>query len=292
MVAFLVVAWATGCNNTWRPSRDQLIVTTQPAGDTLRACLQATSVGHWVYERRPLPLHEDGPRVEYVRRGTPTRFSEGQLAHRQFLPLEEYLAPPDADRDADARTEEARRPRAPLEGGTAIFFRLEDPRPAIPPDLTAEQPITFSTPLSYYDYDGTFQARGTLTGTAELEGRERVEVPAGVYDACLRVRVDLSISFGWVAHLKLTRYMWLSPTEGEVKRIERFSGRFLVFWYGSAHQYEMIRHEPIHPGHDAALPGLWRDGALLLEGRFPDIWIGGMVVDLVNPERQTAPSKP
>ncbi len=271
------MTWAAGCIGPWRPSSEHVVPDPKPEEVTLAPRLRANRIGRWVYEKRELPLTEDRPPTAYVRRITPRRISEGILEQGVLLPIERYLQPTGAPA---TRPADAARPAAPLPGGTAVFFRLAEPMEPIPLELETTGPITAVTPISYFDYRGIERATGTLKRQVQIEGVEDVDCPAGRFEGCLRVRVDLSIHFPWVAIVDLTSYLWLSPRLGEVRRVQRLSGWFLIFWFGSAHEYRLVSCEP---GPDVpeppAAPPQWACGALLLQGAFPHPRIAGMVID-------------
>ena len=92
------------------------------------------------------------------------------------------------------------------------------------------------------------------------------------------MRVDLRIRFPWVSVTNLTSYLWLSPDVGEVRRVQRFSGWFLVFWFGTADEYRLVSYEPAAKtaGAEPLPPPEWACGALLLKGAFPHPRIFGM----------------
>src|SRR5207248_2777530 len=85
---------------------------------------------------------------------------------------------------------------------------------------------------------------GTLTRTATIEGFEDVDCPAGHFEKCLRVRVDLDLSIRWGPTIKWIMYIWLSPEAGDVKRVQDLSGSFLFFPFGSSFEFELVSYSP------------------------------------------------
>lgn len=287
-----------GCIGPWRPSSEHLSLSSQTQeASRLAACLRANRMGRWVYERMPLPEKPGRESRLHVRQVHPGRISEGVLEDRPFLAIERYLdlksevASRPASASADSRPAAMpvegqpsafKRPRAPLKGGMGVFFRIAESADPIPVELEQVGAIHSETPVVYYEYRGIPQARGTLERCSEIEGLEDVDCPAGRFPGCVRVRVDLLVRFPWVAYIDLTTYLWLSAEVGEVRRVQRLSGWFLIFPFASADEYRLLSYTP--PGNStsaAALPPpLWKTGAVLLEGDYPGIRIGGMVIDL------------
>lgn len=246
--------------------------------------LRANRLGTWTYLRTPAG-RPDAAGVTYVRTSQPHRMLEGLLAERSFLPLQYYLQQPGTP--ADPR----QRPRAPLQGGTAFLFELGEPLEPLPADLQPGVPQTASTALVYYEYDGRILNQGTLTRTAAVEGFEDIETPAGRFEACLRVRVDLTVEISWVFKMDWTTQMWLSPTMGEVRRLERMSGAFLIILFSSGHEYRLVSGQPRLDQADsvAVRPPLWKRSAVLLERAVPRPRIGGLVVDYSDGTPAAAP---
>lgn len=288
----LMALCLAGCIGQWRPSNENVsqALQAQRTG-RFESCLRANRLGRWLYERIELPEREGRPIRMHVRQVDRERLREGVLEDRPFLKLEEYLdLKRVATRTADepAATQPAgrdgltqRRPRAPLDGGTGIFFRLTDAADPMPLELESEKTITSETAVVYYNYRGIPQAKGRLYRCTEFEGIEDIECPAGRFEGCVRIRVDLRIRFPWVAIVDLTTYLWLSPEVGEVRRVQRLSGWFLVFPFVSADEYRLVCYGP---SAEAAQPpacaaAMWKTGAVLLEGDYPGIRIAGMVID-------------
>lgn len=273
-------------------------------GSRLEPCLRANRLGRWVYARADLPEREGCVTRIHVRRVSVDRLSEGVLEERPFLRLERYLdlrreaasrlsaqsaATHPSGRSAGPAAASQRRPRAPLKGGTGIFFRLDEPADPIPPEVEWEGVITSETPVTYFDYRGIPQAKGMLTRCTEFEGVEDVECPAGRFEGCLRIRVDLRVHFPWIAIVDLTTYLWLSPEVGEVRRVQKLSGWFLIFPFASADEYRLISYTPPAQTSSPAEvpPPMWWTGAVLLEGDYPGIRIAGLVIDMDTGGRES-----
>jgi hypothetical protein len=245
--------------------------------------LGANRLGRWTYSRTASGDPED----TYVRLSSATRMLEGRLIDRDFLPLQNYVEQPGAT-DRQARRQ---RPRAPLEGGTGFLFELTEPLEVVPDSLVPGAPLTASTPLVYYQNDGRVLSRGTLTRTVHIEGFEEVQVPAGRFADCMRVRLDLALQIPWMITMNWTSEMWLSPEMGEVRRTEQMSGWVLVFPFSSTHEYRLISGESFSasPEPQAVRPPLWRYGAVLMDRTVPRPRIGGMVVDYSDLPPSPAP---
>ena len=255
-----------------------------PAGEAfdLKPYLQALQAGTWVYERRELPAEDDGPQVRYVRRIEPGRVSEGVLADRRFLALDRYIPGHEA---ATSQPAAPSLPRAPLQGGTAALFDLAEPMELIPANLQPGQTASAASPIRFFNYRGVLRAKGTLTRTVTIEGFEDVDVPAGRFDRCLRVRIDLELSFPWLLSMDWTSTLWLSPAAGEVQHVQSMSGWFLIFWFSSDHDFRLLEHRP-GPAQPAAEPVFmrrWMHGAVLLSREVPHPQIAGMIIDTAPP---------
>lgn len=289
----ILLFWLSGCVGQWRPSNEHVSQPQQTRSVArLESCLRANRLGRWVYERMELPERQGRPVRMHVRRIDVERLSEGVLDDRPFLKLDEYLElkpaaaaqsphEPPATQPAGGDGTTPPRPRAPLAGGTCIFFRLAEAADPMPPELESEKTITSETPVVYYDYRGVPQAKGTLSRCSELEGFEDVDCPAGRFEGCARLRVDLKVYFPWVAIVDLTTYLWLAPEVGEVRRVQRLSGWFLVFPFASADEYRLVSFTPTAATtRMVSCPAqMWKTGVVLLEGDYPGIRIGGMVID-------------
>lgn len=282
-LAFFLLLIAGGCGPRYRP---ELHPSTRqaPAGEsfTLQPYLRAMQAGTWVYERRELPV-EDNPEVtRYVRRIEPGRVAEGVLVERRFLPLQRYLPGHEV---AASQPADPDLPRAPLKGGTAALFDLAEPLELIPVDLQPGQSATAASEIRFFNYRAVLRAKGTLTRTVTIEAFEDLEVPAGRFDRCLRVRIDLELSFPWLLSMDWSSTMWLSPQAGEVRHIQSMSGWFLIFWFSSGHEFRLLEHRPATLPADSAQPlsPKWMHGAVLLSREVPHPQIAGMVIDTAPP---------
>lgn len=283
-LALLVISGG-GCGEAWRPpnvQKDPPRLQTQP---TLVECLQADRLGRRVYERRDYPLRKDPSTSEYPRLHCPDRIQEGMLADRSYLPLDRYLQDPD-DRSSDEQ-----RPRLSFGRLMTIFFELAEPLPTMPPELELNNPIRSSTSIRYFDHRGRSSMLGTVTREAEIEGYETVESPAGHFENCLRVRVDLKVHFPWTLVADLKHVVWLSPQVGEVRRLQNMRGWFLIFWFGSTQEYRLVSYSD-HPETgesdqvSADVAPEWKRGLVVFDRGYPSLRIGGMVVDLAEESRE------
>ncbi len=296
--ASLLLICLTGCVGQWRPSNEYVSQPLQSQGPSRwEACLHANRLGRWVYERRELPQPKRRPVRMHVRQIDLSRLSEGVLEDRPFLRLDEYLdlkrAATTRSADESAATQPAHRedltedrPRAPLAGGTSIFFRLAEAADPMPSELESVGTVTSETSVIYYDFLGAPQVKGMLNRCSEFEGVEDVECPAGRFERCARIRVDLKVHFPWVAIVDLTTYLWLTPEVGEVRRVQRLSGWFLIFPFASADEYQLVSYTPTAASNfsECCRAPMWKTGVVLLEGDYPGIRIGGMVIDFEVPK--------
>ncbi|HSW44248.1 MAG TPA: hypothetical protein VLM89_01620 [Phycisphaerae bacterium] len=264
---------------TWRPP----VAASRPA-TTQRVLSPADYLEAWcrpgesVYQRREMGV--EGPEAvdTYVRRNTTHRISEGSLADRWLMPLDAYLQKQDESAGDSSPT---RRPTAPLGKAFWVFFEVAEPMDPIPPAIADGEPAVTTTSLQYFDRTGRPVARGTLTRTAVLEGYEQVTCPAGRFDRCMRVRVDLRVYFPLVLTINWNSYVWISPEAGEVRRVQQFSGWFLLFWFGSAHEFLLESHDGRSASAPAAPPTHWARGMVNLGRKLPRPRIEGIVVDVV-----------
>lgn len=257
------------------------------ASPTWQECLLADRAGLWVYRRRD--LHQPDARPgRYVRNKHSDGLVEGLFFGRTFLPLDTYLdldepAPDQSEYSVGTEsptTQPIERPKAPIQGGTAIFARLATGLPVVPEDLRPGEHHEDSSELRYYDYLGNPKAKGTLTRTVEHVGIEEAPTPTGTYEQCHHVKVELRVRLPWVLAVDLDSDIWLSPQAGEVKRVQRFSGWFFIFYFVSEHAYELILHRPRRLEEAAVdIAPEWKTLAIVLRGQYPRIRLSGMVVD-------------
>ncbi len=275
----LTLLAACGCVGAWRPATEHLSIEPPPEPSTLADSLRASRCGRWIYERQELPEQPGRPVGAYVRRGLPERMTEGILVWRPLRSIAAILAQPATQPTAADRTGTAGwgggRRYAPH-----IYVVLDEALAPIPTDLQWGEPSEATTGVTYYDALGRPQASGTLRRVARLEGIEDITCPAGMFRGCLRVRVDLTVEMPWVLLFNLTGYMWLSPEAGEVRRVQRMSGWFLVFWFGSAHEYRLAEYRPAREVSACGDPcPRWKRIGVLFDRVAPRPQIGGLVVD-------------
>lgn len=250
--------------------------------------LQASRLGRWVYSRT-VPGGSEA--ASYVRVVEAARAMEGQLVGREFLPLRDYVKPRD---DAADRRDGRQRPQAPLEGGTAFMFELAEPLEVVPQRLVPDVALTATTEVIYYENDGRLLSRGTLTRTVRIEEFEEVEVPAGRFADCMRVRLDFRLQIPWLITLDWTSRLWFSPEVGEVRRTERMSGWVLILPFSSSHEYRLTSGGPseISADLESLQSPRWRYGAVLMERTMPTPRIGGLVVDYSDLPASPPPDVP
>lgn len=240
--------------------------------------LRAARSGVWVYERRELSGRDRGEPTRYVRRIAADRLSEGTLVGRDFAALDEYL---ELERTPTG-SEQARRqrPRAPMEENTGLFIRLGEPLAVIPEGMRYGETLSATSPFHYYDERGRLAASGTLTRIVEIEGFEDVTATAGRFERCMRARIELQVRIPWIMDLDLTTYLWISAEVGEVRRVHRLSGWFVIFWFRSAHEYDLVSSTPDPPDEaEKPLVPAWSVGALQFERVLPRPQIAGMLID-------------
>jgi hypothetical protein len=287
-VAVVTMALLGGCSRPWRPT--QIDPDTAHAAHNLCSYL-AMPAGRCVYLRTELDRDEASPPREYARTVSHDRFSEGLLDGVRFEPLHGYL------RDDEEENEPAagRTPQPPPpfgRRGFSFYMRLAEPLAPIPPGIGLGEPVSDSTDMYYYTAGGRHAESGWLTRTAELEGFEDVETPAGRFEGCLRARVELSIWFPLGPVANLTSYVWLTKDGYEVRRVQRLSGWLLIFRFRSAHEFLLKSYGPqsgasTAPGQAGesglvqALTSPWESGAFMLERLLPAPQIGGMLGDLI-----------
>ncbi len=243
--------------------------------------LKATRTGRWIYQRCKTPWSEDCSSKAYTREITTDRITEGELLSFSFEPLYRYLRKvPDSETEDDSR-EVLSTP--PMKAAGFIYFELEEPLEVIPRDLTWGEVSEAESPIAYYDYWGKLSARGTLLRRVALDGRETITVPAGTFEECLRVRLDLEIRFPWVLSATWASTLWLHPEMGEVRRVHRLSGWFLILWFAAGHEYVLQEAESGHviAGRDELAPR-WKTGGVYFDRIAPRPVIGGMIVDYAD----------
>jgi hypothetical protein len=277
--AFLLIL-TSGCVTGWRPPMETVESEPAEAGFDLAPYLRANRIGRWVYERREIGAADDQQPVTYIRRIEATGEAEGGLEHREFLPIPSYLLT-DAD-TATQPTEQRDRPVPPLKERWAFFFEVTNPMPSIPADLDLSGPIETATRLRYYWHNGQRLSEGQLTRIVQIEGFEDVECPAGRFEQCLRIRLDLRIRFLWGLAVDWTSYFWLSPEAGEVRRVQRFSGWLWFFPFASAHECSLVSHTPAAGPNTLPVGPKWQYGAIVFDRGLPRPQIAGLAVDYAH----------
>ena len=283
LVAAMCLWPAVGCMHTWRPMQpaslpaDTQAVATRPAV-TPADYLREWRWGRWVYQRREMIDGGYGEADRYVRQTRGRRLSEGTLVNRPLLPLKMYLQSPGAATQPGADD----RPKAPLGKLSAAFFELGEPMDPIPPEAFEGTPVVSTTELRYFDRLGRLVATGALMRTAVLERYEDVTCPAGRYERCARLRVDLEVRFPLILTINWNSYVWLSPEVGEVRRVQQFSGWFLVFWFYSAHEFLLESWHRAGGKPPVQPPAYWSHGLVNLGRGVPKPCIDGLVVDVVT----------
>jgi hypothetical protein len=234
-----------------------------------------------VYARRSLPLDENELGVIYARQITRDRISEGVLECEPLLPIERYLEPADS---SDSQPADDHRPRAKLSWGMPIFFDLDKASDPIPAVLDELNKTGTETGIAYFDALGRRVSDGKLTHEVEIEGIEDVTCPAGHFPRCMRVRIRLNVRFPWIFVVDLTSYIWLSPEVGEVRRVQRLSGWFVIFPFGTTREYRLISYDLPQASQDRQPlpPPRWARGVLVFGGMYPHPEIAGMVIDLAT----------
>ncbi len=282
LLAAVCLLATVGCMRSWRPpdvagpatqaADSQATTQPEPApADYLRAWRR----GRWTYERRDLDSGSQGLTDRYVREARGSRVSEGTLVGRPLQPLKRYLV-----EEAPATQPAARyRPIAPLGKAWAAFFAVDEPMDPIPVEVFQGRSVVSRTGLRYYDKLGRLVAKGTLTRTAVLEGYEDVICPAGRFERCARIRVQLTVHFPLVLTVEWDSYVWLSAEVGEIKRVQQFSGWFLVFWFGSAHEFNLESWDPPRGKPPRRLATHWTHGLINLGNTLSRPRIDGMLVD-------------
>jgi hypothetical protein len=278
---------AGGCFRPLPPKLD--LAKPAPLTPTLdvRPFMQAARIGRWVYERTELGRDADPMVSVYVRKATRDRLSEGWLVPHPLPPIKRYIQVEEA-RGSTTRPADENRP-APIPASySPEIFELAEPMEPIPLELLHGQPVTTSTALRCYTRHGRPDGEGTLLRRAQIDGLQDVDCPAGHFGDCLRVHVTLRMEFPIGPTVDWDSYVWLSREAGEVRRIEDFSGTFLIFGFGSTHEYRLVSFTRNIPDTQSVeLSPKWSCGIITLDRGAPRPRISGMVVDFAT--SQTAP---
>ncbi len=249
-----------GCAPTWRPPLPTERADGLPA-EFLTADYLPHEVGReWLYHRSsprgPLPK----ARVEYRRVITETGAVDGRLVGRSTAPLSNRLptgTEPDPQTHADVV--------ALLEPGPGFVVSLEPPLPLFPVAFTPNEPVEWTARISYFDRNARRVYEGVVTRWMVCEGVESVTVPAGTFDACLRLRVEMSINLRWGPSITITEYIWLARGVGEVQRIEHITG---LVWLIPCESTTVYRLFSYHGGPTSAPAPAAEASA---QGRLPSV---------------------
>lgn len=269
------MAFCVGCGGPWRPGELASSPQTKPDRPTLTQCLQADRLGRSLFGRRDIDADESKTDL-YWRIKDAGHFREGLLADRNVGDLTRYL------QDEDTLSGDRKRPQLSFGKKITIYFQLTESMDAVPADLMPGQSVEDTTELEYYDWRGRLSGTGTLTRIAGFDGYESIEVPAGRFDDCVRLHVALEMHFPWLMKGQLETYAWFSPDVGEVRRVQRMSGWFLVFWFGSGQEYRLLEHRPtetLAAETDLCPSPCWKRGLVVFDRGYPRLRIGGMQVD-------------
>lgn len=278
-----------GCFHSWHPPRHEPATqpTTHPSAEATEY-LSAIRAGEWVYERRELSAQPDQRPSEYVRHIGPKQLFEvaeefSDLVHKYRGPTTTTQAAVAALPTTRPSEQELKDPLIRnLKDWTAIRIELAEPMDPIPPELIAAGRCTESTSVSYGGRTGPLLGTGTLTRRVEVEDEESVECPAGRFERCLRVRVDLEIRFPLTPVIDWTTYVWLAPKIGEVRRVQSFSGWFLLFWFGSTHEYLLKSYRLPADAPPPTAATRWSKALVFMDRTFPHPRMAYMAVDLAT----------
>ncbi len=277
--AGLVLVIVSGCLGPWRPGTEQ-VAPHEPAETvvTPATCLEAIRAGRWVYERRELTPGADTAASDYIRVIRDGRMLEVSEEVAEF-PHEAFAERPSASQPTEwMGVSEHGGKRRPWVG---LRIEAAEPVDPFPAALIDGNPVTTTTSVAYAARTGPLLGRGTLTHRAELEGFEDVVCPAGRFERCLRLRVNLTVRFPLTPIMDWTTYVWLHPEAGEVRRVQRSAGWFWLFWFGSAHEYllksyELLPHEPV----TADSPVHWSTLLVVMDRTFPHPRVAALSVEM------------
>lgn len=278
-----------GCLRHWRlpPQVPASPPSTAPTVE-LAAYFSAIRAGEWTYERRELPVQPDQQPSEYVRHIGSTQLYE---VAQELTDLVRRLRGSTTTAHAAVSALPTSRPSEEamqdplirhLKAWTAIRIELDEPMDPIPPELVATGRCTESTAVAYGRRSGPLLGKGMLTRHVEIEGIEAVDCPAGRFDRCLRVRVDLDIRFPLTPAINWTMYVWLAPEVGEVRRVQSLSGWFFVLWFGSTHEYLLKSYRLPSGAPSPAAATRWSKAVVLLDRTFPHPRTAYLAVDLAS----------
>lgn len=250
--------------------------------------LPAGLEGRWVYERRDLVRRGRDDPEPYVRRISGGRIREGQLLNTVFLPIERYLRRP-------AMTPEQMEalPKAPLRARAALMVELDPPISLYPAQVSTTEPLVESAEVGLFDRRGHRIYLGRVEREIQTQGLEEVTCPAGTFRSCKRLRIGLRFRFPWGASADIDEYLWLDDAVGEVRRVERISVLYWVFWMEGAYEYRLVSYDPKPsapaanrsggPAEDGGAPILWSRAAAVFDRVFPHPRLSGLYAERVPP---------
>jgi len=251
--------------------------------------LPAGLEGRWVYERRDLVRRGRDDPEPYLRRISGGRVREGQLLDVVFLPIERYLRRP------SARPEQMEaQPKAPLRARAALMVELDPPISLYPTSISTSGPLVESAEVGLFDRRGHRVYLGRVEREIQTQGLEEVTCPAGTFRSCKRLRIGLRFRFPWGASADIDEYLWLDDAVGEVRRVERISVLYWVFWMEAAYEYRLVSYEPEasgpvaadrsgKPEEDGNAPILWSRAAAVFDRVFPHPRLSGLYAERVPP---------
>lgn len=249
-----------GCAPTWRPPLPTERAAALPAEFRTADYLPHEVGREWLYHRSspkgPLPKTH----VEYRRVITEFGATDGRLVGRSTAPLSSRLptgTEPDPQTHADVV--------ALLEPGPGFVVSLDPPLPLFPVAFTPNEPVESTAKIAYFDRKGRRIYEGVVTRWMVCEGVESVTVPAGTFDACLRLRVEMSINLHWGPSITISEYIWLARGVGEVRRIEHITG---LVWLIPCESTTIYRLFSYHGGPTSAPVSAAEASA---EGRVPSV---------------------
>jgi hypothetical protein len=264
---------SAGCSHSASPPLETAprpAITARPTQPIdIRRYLAANRAGNWVYQRRDLRA---GGEAQYVRKADSSRLLEGNASWHIFQAIDRRLTGGQDDLRIN-----------PIAAGGsppahAFRFSVAEPLALIPDDLQPGTPSVARTRLDYLDLDGRPRGHGALTRTAVIQGREDVDVPAGHFADCLRVRVNLHLDMRWGPTIDWTTYVWLAPDVGEVRRLARLSGRLLFLSFGSSFEYELAsRPANVSPPSGSPAPR-WKEGFMAFDRGIPNPRLATLMV--------------
>ncbi len=284
-VAVLVLSGVAGCGRAWRPSLEAVRTNELPTTFSLSEYLPYGPDAVWVYDRSTDSQSPDAVmpyRCLIV--GTETRegcFADGMLSGLSSRLIETDQSGPD---------DPARNPS--LLGDKHGFILTFEPAAALYPEtFSPGEVFEAAADIHYFDRTGRHQAKGTATRRVHCEGVESVTTPAGAFEDCLRLRIEMKFHLHWGPTIETTEYCWLARHVGLVRRIERITGIAWIFLVNSTTEYVLAKHGP-RPSSPTGYAQLrLRCTAVALDRWLPHPTVGGMFHELV-PASASASAEP